>query len=197
MNNTGTKVGLTGNIGSGKSIVAGIFQILGAPVYNADIEAKKFLIDKEVQSEVRKKFGSGIFEKEVIDKKKLAKIVFDDPKLLSFLNSLIHPLVREDLETWIDNQSDFPYVVYEAAILFESGFYKKFDKIITVTSPLELSINRVINRDGIKREDVLARMKNQWEQEKKIELSDFIINNDESQLILPQILEIHKELMNE
>jgi len=195
MNSTGIKVGLTGNIGSGKSIVAGIFNTLGAPVYNADKEAKKFLINKVVQTELRKSFGSGIFEKEVIDKKKLAKIVFKNPEALTFLNSLIHPLVRDDLKIWIEKHSDFPYIIYEAAIIFESGFYKTFNKIITVTSPLELSINRVIKRDGIKREDVLARMKNQWKQDRKIKLSDFIINNDESDLVLPQVLKIHKDLL--
>ncbi|OQX81170.1 MAG: dephospho-CoA kinase [Bacteroidetes bacterium 4484_249] len=193
-NSTGIKVGLTGNIGSGKSVVAEIFRILGVPVYHADLEAKKFLDNKNVQLEIKKRFGSAVFDNNLINRKKLAEIVFKNPEALSFLNSLIHPLVRQDLQLWIEKHSGFAYVVYEAAILFESGFYKNFDKIITVTSPLELSIKRVMKRDGIKREDVQIRIKNQWEQDKKIELSDFIINNDESQLILPQVLKINKKL---
>ncbi len=189
------KVGLTGNIGSGKSTVSRVFETLGVPVFHADSEAKKFLDQEDVQDSLIKEFGSEIFEDRVINRKKLARLVFNDKQALEFLNSLIHPLVRKDFETWTIVNSEAPYIIQEAAILFESGFYKMFDKVITVGSLQELAVARVMARDGVSEKDVLLRMNNQWSSEKKEELSDFVVYNDGSKLIIPQVLEIHRRLI--
>jgi len=113
---------------------------------------------------------------------------------LDFLNSIIHPLVKKDLEHWIDKHLHFPYIVQEAAILFESGFYKQFDKTITVTCPDRIAIERVMKRDGVAEAEVKKRMENQWEQDRKVTLSNFVIDNGNNTLVTPQILRIHKEL---
>jgi dephospho-CoA kinase len=188
------KVGLTGNIGSGKSTVTRIFETLGVPVYHADEEAKKFLTKKKIQLAINEKFGDTVFSGSTLDRKKLASIVFSDQNALAFLNSLIHPLVREHLKVWFDHHIQNSYVIQEAAILFESGFYREFDKIITVAAPVELAIQRVMHRDGIGKEEIEKRMHHQWEQERKIEHSNFIIYNDEDHLVIPQVLAIHNEL---
>ncbi|MBC8486234.1 MAG: dephospho-CoA kinase [Bacteroidetes bacterium] len=188
------KVGLTGNIGSGKSIVARIFEILGVPVFRADEVAKEFLFDSDVKAILKNKFGKKIFTGKNINRKALAEIVFNDKESLSFLNSVIHPLVKKSLEQWLDNNKDQKYIIQEAAILFESGFYKEFDKVITVASPENLAIKRVMERDGVGEEEVKNRQKNQWSQEKKIEMSDYIIYNDNTKLLIPQVLRILMEL---
>jgi dephospho-CoA kinase len=188
------KVGLTGNIGCGKSTVARIFETLGIPVFHADGVAKEILTHKRTQIEIREKFGSAVFTSEGLDRKKLASIVFNDSEALTFLNSLIHPGVRKEFNLWFERQSGHPYVIEEAAILFETGIYKEFDKIITVVSPVDLAISRVMQRDSISREEVEKRMRNQWPQDKKVDLSSFVISNDENHLVIPQVLAIHDEL---
>ena len=189
------KVALTGNIGCGKSIVARIFETLGIPVYHADIVARKFLDDPGVKQSLRSAFGEDIFNNEIINRKKLASIVFKDKSSLEFLNSLIHPKVKEDLHHWIESKNKFTYIVQEAAILFESGFYHEFDKIILVTCPVELALRRVMIRDNVSEEEVRHRQLNQWPQEQKLALSDFVIRNDEQELIIPQVLDIHTQLL--
>ncbi|MCF8378290.1 MAG: dephospho-CoA kinase [Bacteroidales bacterium] len=189
------KVGLTGNIGSGKSTVAKVFETLGVPVFHADIRAKKFLEEKDVMKELVRHFGKDVINQGGIDRKNLAKIVFNDLEAISTLNSIIHPLVRKDLFEWIEMKKDHEYVIQEAAILFESGFYEFFDKIILVTCPEKIATERVMNRDKISQADVMARMKNQWPEEKKIPMSDHIVHNDGQNLIIPQVLEIHKQLI--
>ena len=188
------KVGLTGNIGSGKSIVARIFEILGVPVFRADEVAKEFLFDSDVKEILKNKFGKKIFTGKNINTKALAEIVFKDKESLSFLNSVIHPLVKKSLEQWLDNNKDQKYIIQEAAILFESGFYKEFDKVITVASPENLAIKRVMERDGVGEEEVKNRQKNQWSQERKVEMSDYNIYNDNTKLVIPQVLRILMEL---
>jgi dephospho-CoA kinase len=188
------KVGLTGNIGSGKSTVTRIFEILRVPVYHADEEAKKFLKEKKIQLAIKKKFSDAVFSGSTLDTKKLASIVFSDQDALAFLNSLIHPGVREDLKVWFAHHIQYSYVIQEAAILFESGFYREFDKIITVAAPVELAIQRVMHRDGIGKEEIEKRMHHQWALERKIELSQYVIYNDDGHLLIPQVLAIHNEL---
>jgi len=190
------KVGLTGNIGSGKSTVARVFEILGVYVYHADSEAKKFLDDSSVQNSLQKQFGQEIFDGSAIDRKKLADLVFNDKPALDYLNSLLHPLVRKNFERWISNRSNHPYIIQEAAILFESGFYKMFDKVITVVSTPGQAVKRVMLRDNVSEEEVIGRLKNQWAAEKKKELSDFVIYNDNSKLIIPQVIDIHRQLLS-
>lgn len=190
------KVGLTGNIGSGKSTVARIFEILGVPVYHSDKKAKDFLSDSEVKEKLRIEFGQTVFAGTDIDRKKLAKIVFNDKEAIGFLNSLIHPLVRKDFEDWCVINNKESYVIQEAAILFESGFYKLFDKTIVVSCPEEIAVSRVMKRDKVEEDAVRERMKNQWRQEEKMKLANYIISNDNEQLVIPQVLEIHRELQN-
>ena len=190
------KIGLTGNIGSGKSTVARIFNVLGIPVYNSDEKAKEFLHTEEVKENLVMKFGPSILNGLEIDRRELANIVFNDKEALDFLNSMIHPLVRKDFEDWCISNNKVPYVIQEAAILFESGFDKLFDKTIVVSCPEEITVDRVMKRDKVSELAVKERMKNQWSQEKKKELSDFIVYNDNEQLLVPQVLKIHKELIS-
>lgn len=192
------KAGLTGNIGSGKSTVANIFSILGIPIYHADIEAKKFLFQKDVIDVLIDKFGDNIITNKQIDKKKLASIVFNDNNALIYLNNLIHPLVKEDFDNWCNLLVSNPeYIIQEAAILFESNFNQYFDKIILVTAPLSIRLERVSKRDQINKEEIIKRMNNQWDEEKKIKLSDYIIQNDNFHLLIPQVIEIHKKIIND
>ena len=190
------KIGLTGSIGSGKSTIAGLFRVFGIPVYIADVEAKKFLGDPEVIRMIVEMAGAGVLSPDgSIDRRMLGSLVFNEPARLTTLNNIIHPRVRGHFFNWIEGQSGVPYIIQEAAIIFESGFYKMFDKIITVAAPIEERIGRVMLRDGLKREDVMARIENQWPEESKIAMSDFVIYNSDTDLAIPQVLEIHKTLM--
>jgi len=188
------KIGLTGNIGSGKTTVAKIFETLGVPVFYADIEARKFLLEKDVLDKLVNEFGNDILSDDNLDRGELAKIVFNDKAALETLNSIIHPRVRQSLMDWMSTKQDHKYVIQEAAILFESGFYNFFDKNIIVSCPEDVAIKRVMKRDGIGENDVRARIQNQWPEKKKIQLSDYVILNDNTNLVIPQILSIHKEL---
>lgn len=189
------KIGLTGNIGSGKSTVSKIFMILGIPFYNADEEAKKILNKPEIIKKIISFAGTNILTNTaMIDRKKLAAIVFENPEKLHQLNQLIHPAVLSDFNAWV-NKMNGPYIIMESAILFESNFNTLFDKIITVTANEETRINRVMNRDNVNREQVLIRMKHQIPEKEKIEKSDFIIVNNNEDLIIPQVIEIHQKLL--
>lgn len=187
------KIGLTGTIGSGKSVVAEVFDRLGAPVYYADKRARLILENPEVISSLTDEFGSGILLPDgKPDRKKLGSIVFMDSKKLGALNSIIHPRVEADFESWCHEHHQNKYFIHEAAILFESGFAKLFDKIITVYAPEELCIERVMIRDGISRDEVLLRMKNQWPASEKVRLADYVIVNDEQQFLLTQVIKLHE-----
>lgn len=190
-------VGLTGGIGSGKSTVRKIFENLGVPVYDADYESKQLLnTDEELKKELIKAFGEKIYSNEgFINKKVFAAIIFNDEKELEKANSIIHPAVEKHFLNWVNSQ-EAKYVVKEAAILFESGSFKKTDKIITVSAPVELRIKRVCKRDNTNEEQVRQRIKNQMTDEERKSRSDWVIINDEKQLILPQILKIHDLLIN-
>lgn len=189
------KAGLTGNIGSGKSTVAKVFKTLGVKVFSADDEAKKLLNREDILAGIIDIFGNEILNKDgMIDRKALAHIAFNNKPLLSMLNNIIHPEVRNQFETWMEEYRDETYIIHEAAILFESGFNTMFDKIIFVSAPEELRIKRIMNRDGVTRESVLARISNQSGEKEKIKKSDFIVQNDGRQLIIPQVIEIHKQL---
>ncbi|MCY1234128.1 Dephospho-CoA kinase [compost metagenome] len=170
-------IGLTGGIGSGKSSIAQHIESLGVPVYITDIEAKKILEIDAVIAKVVALFGEDILDKEKIDKKKIAALVFQDPEKLRKYNNIIHPKVFLHFQNWVKQYENLPLVVKEAAILFESGSYKDCDKIILVTAPKETRIKRVMKRDGVSREAVEQRMAHQWDDEKKKALSDFVIEN--------------------
>jgi dephospho-CoA kinase len=190
------RVGLTGNIGSGKSLVAEVFRTFGVPVFDADVEAKAILFTPEVSEKVIRIFGDKILTGKTIDRKKLAGIVFSDSKSLQQLNDIIHPAVRDKFESWSDSVSEKPCLIYEAAILFESGHYKNLFAIITVYADTEIRIRRVMRRDGISREFVMERMKNQWPDERKNALADYVIVNDGKELLIPQVEKIHSKLIS-
>ena len=170
-------IGLTGGIGSGKTTVARYMASQGIPVYIADEEAKRVMNTPEVLSLVAKTFGVSVLENGIINRQKLAQLVFNAPEKLEQLNNIIHPKVKQDFENWVQKHHNHPFVIKEAAILFESGSYQFCDKIITVTAPENVRIQRVMQRDGITEDQVLARIQNQWKEEKKIALSDYVIQN--------------------
>lgn len=193
-------IGLTGGIGSGKTTIANHFKSLGIPVYIADEEARKLMQSDEIVKAVKAIFGSVFFEKDVLNRGKLAEAVFNDPEKLKQLNAIVHPRVKKHFKQWLLEHKDFPIVIYEAAILFESGSYKDFDAIITVTAPIETRIQRVIARDNASREQVLKRMEAQWTDEQRISKSDFVIENtniENSLMELEKILKILKIRQNE
>lgn len=189
------KVGLTGNIGSGKSLVCEAFKALGISVFNADLEARKILNSKEVIQDIIQIFGEDVLlNKKEINRKKLAAIVFNSKQELEKLNQLIHPILRQNFLVWCYEHKEESYIIQEAAILFENNFHSLMDKVITVSAPLDIRLKRVMERDGANEEDVLARMNHQWLDGKKESLSDFVINNDGTEMLLPQILKIHQVL---
>ncbi len=188
------KVGLTGGIGSGKTITSTVFEKLGVPVFYADEEAKKLLSkDREVIRQLRDRFGDDIFDENGINKASLASIIFNDRDALDDVNKIIHPKVRRDFASWAEQQIS-AYVIMEAAILFESGGHKNMDKTILVYAPEQLRIQRVIKRDDVTEEEVRSRMRNQEKDEDKIEKADWVIYNDDTQMVLPQIIEIHNTI---
>jgi len=192
------KVGLTGGIGSGKTVVAGIFRQLGAPVYDADTEARLLTENNsEIKAELEKKFGSDIFLKSgSLDRSKLSSLVFSNPEKLNLLNSIIHPIVKQHFISWLQEQNS-PYIIKEAAILFESGSHRDLDRTIVVTAPEEIRIQRVMTRDNTTREKVKDIMKNQWSEEELIKRSDYIVTNDDQTLVIPQVLKLHRLLSSE
>jgi len=191
-------VGLTGGIGSGKTTVAKLFANVSVPVYNSDVRAK-YLMDNdlELKEQVAACFNVSLTADGTIDKKALGAIVFSDKKALEKLNALVHPKVAEDYERWSNAyKHQSPYVIKEAAILFESGAAETMDKVIAVTAPEAIRIDRVMNRDGVDRDAVLRRMENQWPEAKKVALANFIIYNSGEQSLIKQVLAIHQELSN-
>ena len=188
------KIGLTGGIGVGKTFVAEVFQKLNIPVFNADIEAKLCLVNNfDLINSVKNEFGEKIYLHGIFRKEALADIVFNNTDALKKLNSLVHPFVRESFTLWCKEQEN-KILIKEAAILFESKSNLELDSIICVSAPYNLRIKRLQKRDGASLEDIKKRIANQMSQEKKENLSDYIIYNDEKQLILPQILNIIKEM---
>lgn len=186
-------IGLTGGIGSGKSTIAKYLVSLGYPVYVADDAGRKVMQFPEVIQAIKEKFGTAIFNNQQLNRAALAKIVFEHPEKLQELNAIVHPAVRNDFKKWLEENQDSPYVFYESAILFESGSYTNFDKIITVTAPLETRIDRVLKRDSTDREQLLKRIKAQWTDEERIVKSDFVIENldiDLAKLKMDEFLKI-------
>lgn len=188
------KIGITGGIGSGKTVVCRIFKLLGIPVFEADLAAKNILDnDREIKGKLAGLFGGEIFKPDgYVDRRKLAGIIFNDDLSLQKVNAIIHPAVREDFLKWFEAQ-DAPYVLHEAAILFESGFYKMMDFNILISADKELRIRRVMERDLVSREKALHRMEKQWDDNRKAALADIVINND-NELLIPKVLEIDKRI---
>lgn len=187
-------IGLTGGIGAGKSYIASLFEQKGIPVYDSDSEAKKLMHQPEVIQQIQQIFGNEVIENNSVNRKKLASIVFNQPEKLKMLNQLIHPLVKQHFEDWKSKQTT-PLVLKESAILLESGAYTSCDFIITVEAPEALRIQRVVQRDEVNPEDVLARIQNQWTSEQRIAQSDFMIHNTETQNVQEQVNQIFEQLL--
>ena len=188
-------LGLTGGIGSGKTTVAKIFQSFGVPIYNSDERAKHILFSNEsVHQELMSIFGKEVFTDNKPDKVKLASVVFSDEKKLKQLNTIIHPLVAQDFDLWLKEQTS-NIVIKEAAILIESGAYKTVDKICVVSAPKEVRVNRVMARDNSSKEEVLKRINNQLSDEERLTYADFVINNSGEHHLITQVQEILKQLM--
>lgn len=190
------KIGITGGIGSGKSTVAKIFELLGIPVYYADAAAKDIMNrDPELKAQVQQHFGADVYDSNgQLDRKRLGNIVFNDQEKLQLLNSLVHPATIRDSEQWSLRQKS-PYVLKEAALLFESESFHYLDKVIGVSAPQPLRILRVMQRDKVSRNEVFARMHKQMDETIKMRLCDYVIYNDEQQMVIPQVLKLHEELL--
>ena len=188
------KIGLTGGIGVGKTYVAQVFKNLDIPIFNADIQAKECLSNNiELIQAVKQEFGKKMYVNNILQKEILANIVFQDNIALEKLNLLVHPVVKSKFSLWCKEQN-VKLIIKEAAILYESGSHLDLDAVICVSAPEDLRIKRIQERDGLLEEDIRHRMNNQMLQSEKEKLSDYIIYNDEKQLVLPQILKIIKEI---
>jgi len=186
------KIGVTGGIGSGKSIICRVFRNLDINVYDADTEARRIMEkDPEIREGLKLKFGKNTFRESELDRNYLAKKIFSDSDARSFVNGLVHPKVREDFMRWTEEQSG-PYVIEEAALLFESGGWKELDFTILVTAPEELRIQRIMKRDQIERGDVLARLASQIEPDEAAKMADLRIQNDDIEFVIPQVLAADK-----
>ncbi|MCF8331025.1 MAG: dephospho-CoA kinase [Bacteroidales bacterium] len=182
-------IGLTGNIGSGKSTIAKALKIMGYPVYHSDIRARQMYYLKPVRDEIYQLLGDDAFENEQINLKKLAGIIFQDDEKLKAVNSIIHPRVAKDYRDWLMRQKA-SVVFQETALLFETGMQSQYDAVITVIAPGEIRLKRTMKRDTATREEVMRRLKHQMDEQKKADLADFVIVNDDKQAVLPQVLKI-------
>jgi len=191
------KIGITGNIGSGKTTVSRLFELLGIPVFYADDAAKNIMVtDPLLISQIREAFGDeSYFADGTLNRKHIAGIVFNDQQRLAQLNSLTHPAVFRAFDKWAALIDDAPYIVKEAALLFESSSYKMCHRSVMVTAPLEIRVKRVMQRDGITRAEVESRNARQFTEEKKISLADYIVKNDDTELVIPQVLKLHDAFM--
>jgi len=191
------KLGLTGGIGSGKSLVCSILEKLGVPVYYADIKARNLMnSNTDIKAGIVNMFGEKAYAKDGLNRAFLAESVFGDQEKLSRLNKLVHPVVRKDFISWVARQDRTAYVVEEAAILFESGASLEMDLSVLVYAPQEIRIRRVMERDHLERDAVLKRMEHQISEEEKKKLADHVINNDGTAMLLPQVIEMHKRILN-
>jgi dephospho-CoA kinase len=189
------KIGLTGGIGSGKSTVAKIFEALDIPVYYADKAAKMLMNeDDEIKTEITKHFGKESYTEGQLNRSYIASIVFNDKEKLDLLNFITHAATIRDANEWIEQQTS-PYIIKEAALIFESGSSEYLDYVIGIYSPAPLRIKRTMERDNITKDEVLKRMSRQIDEEMKMRLCDFIITNDEQQLVIPQVIELHEKFI--
>jgi len=195
------RVGLTGGIGSGKTTVAKIFELLGVPVYNADDAAKRIMNeDDQLRSAIKRQFGEAAYKNGELDRSFLSSKVFNDPFQLEVLNSLVHPATIRDASHWMNQRlaesgGRIAYTVKEAALIFEAGSAEQLDYVIGISAPVELRIRRTMERNNASYGDVVSRMNNQVDEKIKMKLCDFILYNDERQLLIPQVIELHERLL--
>lgn len=192
----GMKLGITGGIGSGKTSVCRVFNILGIPVFSADPEAQRIMnSDEKIRWGLNTIAGRNLYPDGSLDRDELASLIFNNKDLLKKVNSLVHPVVFENFKAWTDQQVT-PYVIMEAAILFESGASGLVDRVATVFAPVNERIERVTKRNRLSREQVMERIKNQMTDKERIKRSDYVIDNSENEMIIPAILNIHNDIIN-
>lgn len=189
-------IGLTGGIGSGKTTVAKMFEELGVPIYNSDLEAKKLMhSSKTIRKKLVDLFGETAYQEGKLNRTYIAQSVFNDPELLKRLNKIVHPVVRKHFVKWSETQNA-PYVIQETALLFENDAQGLYDKVILVTAPTEVRIKRLLERDNATREEILARMNNQLEDSKKLPLADYVIENIDLEKTSAKVDEIHSRILD-
>lgn len=189
------KIGITGGIGSGKSTVCQIFTTLGIPVYQADDAAKRLMQEDEgLKSQITALLGAESYVEGVLNRSYISQKVFQQPALLEKLNRLVHPVTIADGLKWMESQNS-PYAIKEAALIFESGTQSELDFVIGVYAPKALRIQRVMNRNGMTREQVLVRMKQQLDENMKMKLCDAVIINDQQEPLIPQVMQLHQQLL--
>lgn len=191
------RLGVTGGIGSGKSTVCKIFKVLGIPVFSADDEARIIMDNnKIIRAELKNIIGTDLYASGELDRSKMASIIFNDDNLLNKVNKLVHPLVFDRYDNWC-RQQDADYVIFEAAILFESGADKHVDRILAVTATREERINRVMERNKMSREQVMERISKQMEEDEMIKRSDYRVNNSDDSMIIKKVLDIHRDILSD
>jgi dephospho-CoA kinase len=189
------KLGITGGIGSGKTSVCRVFKVLGIPVFSADFDAKNVMDKNEsVKLQINSITGKELYRFGTLDRAELASLIFNNRQLLDKVNSLIHPIVFENFRKW-ESEQNAPYVIMEAAILFESGACNLVDKIATVVAPAEQRIERIIQRNNLSREEIIMRIQSQMDDIEKVKRSDYVILNSENDMVIPAILKIHNDLI--
>lgn len=195
LRNSGMKLGVTGGIGSGKTTVCRVFNVLGIPVFSADPAANKIIdTNADIIRGINSLAGKDLYPNGSLDRSLLASMIFNDKSFLGKINSLVHPVVFDNFKRWAKEQNA-PYVIMEAAILFESGASKLVDKVVTIIAPMEERMERVIKRNKLSRDQVMDRINNQMDDESKTKLSDYIIHNSENDMIIPAILKIHEDIL--
>ena len=189
------RIGLTGGIGSGKTTVAKIFEVLGVPVYYADDAAKRLMSENEsLRGEIIRQFGKGAYSGTLLNRSFLGDLVFKDPAKLASLNAIVHPATLLDAKHWLSMQTTH-YAIKEAALIFEAGAHKDLDYVIGVSSSASIRIQRIMKRDGLSREEVSARMDKQMNETIKMKLCDFVLINDEKQLLVPHVIALHDQIL--
>ncbi len=190
------KIGITGGIGSGKTTACKQFAILGIPTYYADAEAKRLMVeDKALVRQIKKVFGKEAYLKSgALNRKHIAAIAFSNKSKLAILNALVHPAVGRDTLKWFRTQKNCPFALQEAALMYESGSYKKLDYVIAVTAPVDIRVARVMKRDGISEKEVLSRINSQMDEQEKVKRADFVIYNDPHHNLLQQVVHIYHQL---
>ncbi|MHC1731760.1 MAG: dephospho-CoA kinase [Bacteroidales bacterium] len=189
------RLGITGGIGSGKTTVCRIFKVLGIPVFVADNIAKELMhSDGDIRTRLNQVAGKDLYVSGSLDRKELARIIFNRPDLLRRVNEAVHPSVLRQFDEWASGE-DAPYVIMESAILFEAGADALVDRVATISAPVEERIARVMGRNDLSREEVIGRINNQLEDEEREEQSYYIINNSDNEMIIPEILKIHEDML--
>lgn len=189
------RLGITGGIGSGKTTVCRIFRVLGVPVFVADVAARQLMNnDPSIRSEINKIAGKDLYEGGELDRRELARLIFNEPDMLQKVNASVHPAVLREFDAW-SSVIDAPYVIMEAAILFEARADRLVDRVISISAPVEERILRVMGRSEISREEVLERINNQMEDNEREEQSYYVINNADNEMIIPEILKIHDDML--